>query len=89
MTDKLFYKDSYIRKFTAQVQSCTPTEGGYEILLDRTAFFPEGGGQYADTGTLNGVKISDVQEKDGVIIHIAQNALAEDSDCLLYTSRCV
>lgn len=80
MTDKLFYKDSYIRKFTAQVQSCTPTEGGYEILLDRTAFFPEGGGQYADTGTLNGVKISDVQEKDGVIIHIAQNALAEDSD---------
>ena len=62
MTEKLFYKDSHLSKFKAEVLSCVEAEcrkgkkgNGkecYEVELDRTAFFPEGGGQYADTGVL-------------------------------------
>lgn len=52
MTEKLFYQDSHLREFTATVSECVPDGGRYQIVLDRTAFFPEGGGQYADTGWL-------------------------------------
>ena len=48
MTDKLFYQDSHLSGFEAEVISCEPMEGEkgrYEIVLDQTAFFPEGGGQ--------------------------------------------
>lgn len=55
--------------FEANVQSCRKTGDFYEVVLDRTAFFPEGGGQYADTGVIDGVRVVDVQEKDGVIYH--------------------
>ena len=70
MTDKLYYRDSHLFDFTAAVQDCIPREkGGYDIVLDRTAFFPEGGGQRADTGTIGGVRVSHVSEKNGVILH--------------------
>ena len=52
MTEKLFYEDSHLQQFTAIVQDCVKTNEGYQIVLDKTAFFPEGGGQYADTGWL-------------------------------------
>ena len=55
MTEKLFYEDSHLSEFEGRVLSCLPSEsvrGKYEVELDRTAFFPEGGGQYADTGSL-------------------------------------
>ena len=48
MTEKLFYEDSHLSEFEAEVLSCLPSEsvrGKYEVELDRTAFFPEGGGQ--------------------------------------------
>ena len=48
MTEKLYEVDSYVQNFTAQVVSCTPVPGGFAVVLDRTAFFPEGGGQPAD-----------------------------------------
>ena len=66
--ERLYYKDAYISKFNARVISIT--EKG--IVLDKTAFFPEGGGQSSDTGTLGNVKISDVQEENGVIYHKTQ-----------------
>ncbi len=68
-TKKLFYEDSYMKEFTARVLDVKEKDGAWYVALDQTAFFPEGGGQYADTGTLDQVKVLDVQEKDGVIWH--------------------
>ena len=49
---KLYYEDCHLRSFTATVLSCTQTEKGHAVTLDATAFYPEGGGQACDTGTL-------------------------------------
>ncbi len=76
MTEKLYYVDSHQKEFDASVTACEPMGKGYGIVLDKTAFFPEGGGQYADTGYLDGIRINDVQEKDGVIWHLAEEPLA-------------
>ena len=73
MTEQLYYQDSYIKKFKAVVVSCSPNGDKFEAVLDRTAFFPEGGGQGADTGVLRienrEIKVLDVQERNGEIIH--------------------
>ena len=69
MTEKLYYKDSHLFAFDAVVIDCREEKKGYSVVLDRTAFFPEGGGQLADTGTLGGVRVTDVHEKGGNIRH--------------------
>lgn len=70
VTEKLYETDSELYTFDARVMSCERTEaGGYAIELDRTAFFPEGGGQYADRGTIDGVSVRDVQIREGRILH--------------------
>ena len=80
MTEKLFYKDSHLSEFEAEVISCRPADGGmYEIELDRTAFFPEGGGQYADTGRLGEAEVLDVREEGGRIIHFTDGPLEPGS----------
>lgn len=68
-TEKLYYQDAYCKEFTAQVLSCAPAKGGWAVTLDRTAFYPEGGGQPCDRGTLGGAQVLDVQEMDGGIVH--------------------
>ncbi len=73
--EKLFYEDCDLREFTARVTGCTRTEKGYAVTLDATAFYPEGGGQACDIGTLGGVNVTDVQEKEGQILHLCDGAL--------------
>ena len=76
MAEKLFYEDPFLVEFTARVLSCTPDKEGFAVTLDRTAFYPEGGGQNADQGTLGGVFVTDVREKEGEVIHYCDKALS-------------
>ena len=69
MTIKLYDQDSHKKSFQAQVLSCEPDKDCWQVVLDATAFFPEGGGQAADTGMLGPVHVLDVHEKQGVIRH--------------------
>lgn len=75
MTEKLYYIDSHLRDFEASVLSCEETKKGWAMTLDRTAFFPEGGGQMADTGFIGEARVTDVHEKDGQILHYADRPL--------------
>lgn len=75
MTEKLYYIDSHIRQFTATVLSCEQGKHGWEVVLDRTAFYPEGGGQPGDRGTLNGVAVTDTHEKNEMVVHYCDAAL--------------
>lgn len=74
-TEKLYYTDPFLTTFTAKVLSCEAGKGGYLVTLDRTAFYPEGGGQPADHGTLGGIAVTDVHEKAGVVIHTVEKAV--------------
>lgn len=76
MTKKLYDENAFLTDFEAKVLSCTPAPGGYIILLDRTAFFPEGGGQNGDRGFLDGVRVSDTTEHGGEILHFTDAPLA-------------
>ncbi len=75
MTEKLYYIDSHIREFTAAVLSCEESKHGWEIVLDRTAFYPEGGGQPGDRGMLGSVRVTDTHEKDGAVVHSCDGPL--------------
>ncbi len=75
MTEKLFYADAHMRKFTARVLSCEERGKLYAVTLDRTAFFPEGGGQGGDVGTLGGVGVTDTREENGEIVHFCASLL--------------
>ena len=75
MTEKLYYTDAFQQTFSATVLSCESAKGGFAVVLDRTAFYPEGGGQPADHGELGGAAVSDVREKEGVIVHTCDKAL--------------
>ena len=74
-TIKLYYQDAFLRRFDAAVLDCVPDKKRWLVTLDRTAFYPEGGGQGADQGTLGGVNVLDVHEKDGVIYHTCDGPL--------------
>lgn len=74
-TEKLYYVNQYQTEATGTVLSCTEARGGYEIILDSTIFYPTGGGQPCDTGTLNGIAVSDVSERSGEIVHLCSSPL--------------
>ena len=76
----MYFEDAYLREFDARVISCRPAGKLYEVVLDQSAFFPEGGGQPADTGTLGDVKVLDVQEKDQIPVHMTDAPLAEGQE---------
>lgn len=68
-TKRLYYENVYTREFTAQVSECRQTQNGFALLLDQSAFYPEGGGQPCDIGWLDGTEVIDVQEKEGELLH--------------------
>ena len=74
-TEKLYETDAYLRRFEATVLQCAPGKRGYVVVLDRSAFYPEGGGQPGDSGTLGGVAVTDTHESDGVISHFCDGPL--------------
>ena len=74
-TEKLFYAQPPVLEFTARVLACEEDKNGWQVALDRTAFYPEGGGQPADRGLLGGVHVLDVHEKEGVIRHLTDGPL--------------
>ncbi|HEX9602777.1 MAG TPA: alanyl-tRNA editing protein, partial [Myxococcales bacterium] len=75
MTDRLYLRDPYLTRFSARVVSLADLAGRPAAVLDRSAFYPEGGGQPADRGTLSGAAVVDVQEKDGAVLHVLDRPL--------------
>ena len=82
-TKKLYLENPYLTRFTAKVLSCESAKDGFDVVLDQTAFYPEGGGQPADQGFLAAetpVFVIDVHEKGGVILHRCTAALEVGAD---------
>lgn len=74
-TNRLYYEDVYKKEFTAKVLECREEKNGYRIILDESAFYPEGGGQPYDMGYLDDVRVVEVHEKDGELLHYTEKAL--------------
>lgn len=75
-TVKLYDQDSHLKEFDAVVLEVRSEETGCSVILNQTAFFPMGGGQEADTGTLGGIPVTDVREEQGEIRHYLSGTLA-------------
>ena len=75
MTRKLYYENCHLTHFEARVESCEKTDRGFEIILDATAFYPEGGGQACDLGVLGGAAVLDVQERGEAVVHLCDAPL--------------
>lgn len=80
MTDKLYYKNSHIRSFSATVLSCREHDGAFDVELSATAFFPGGGGQLCDGGTIAGETVLSVREEGEHIYHRLGRALSVGSE---------
>ena len=75
MTGKLYYEDCHLASFESRVTDCVATEKGWEVTLEATAFYPEGGGQACDLGTLGGAAVLDVRERGEDVIHLCDQPL--------------
>ena len=90
MTERLYRETQYIREFTARVISCENVKGRYEIILDRSAFYPEGGGQPGDRGFIGASKVLDTLEREDETIHICDAPAQGEVNCALdWDYRCL
>ncbi|MEG0320356.1 MAG: hypothetical protein RR627_10725, partial [Niameybacter sp.] len=78
MTELIYYNNPEVTTFNARVLACDAVEGIYKILLDQTAFFPGGGGQPGDHGTLNGLEVLGFIEEEGAVYHQLRESLEVD-----------
>lgn len=74
-TRKLYYENSHLYQFISRVLRCEKGKNGYEVVLEETAFYPEGGGQAADTGHLGAARVLDTRERENQVIHICDAPL--------------
>ena len=77
--EKLYYKDQYLNEFYAKVIEVRKIKNEYHVVLDKTAFFPGGGGQQCDLGYIDNKVVLDVYEKDKIIYHVLNESIKEDS----------
>lgn len=87
MTERLYLADPYLKTFRARVLEMRDFEGKPAAVLDRTAFYPEGGGQPGDRGSLGSVHVLDTQERAGVILHLLDKPIAGEVDAQLDWDR--
>jgi alanyl-tRNA synthetase len=75
-TERLYYKDSYLTEFESSVESCAPSDRGFEVSLSATAFYPTGGGQPHDLGSLGGRNVLDVIDREEAgVVHVVDGPL--------------
>ena len=89
-TVKLYYEDSFMDRFDAKVVSCEAREDGWALVLDQTAFYPEGGGQACDLGKLNDANVLSVREVNDAIVHLCDQPFepgASVTGCLDWQRR--
>ena len=80
LTEKRYYIDCHQTAFTSQVVSCQTAEGGWEVVLAATCFYPEGGGQACDLGALGGARVLSVRERGEDVIHLCDAPLEVGSE---------
>ncbi|GAA0124531.1 DHHA1 domain-containing protein [Clostridium sp. CTA-19] len=73
--EKIYYEDQYVRSFIAEVVEIKEIDERFHVVLDKTAFFPGGGGQFCDNGTIEKINVIDVYEKDGTVYHVLEKNL--------------
>ena len=69
MTERLYYRDSFLREFDARVVSCEKAGERWKVVLDRTAFYPTSGGQPHDTGKIGGAPVVEVADAEEHVVH--------------------
>ena len=77
--EKLYEENQFLTRFTARVRSCAQGRKGWDVILDQTAFYPEGGGQPYDLGVLGGARVLEVHEREGHVVHTCSAPLEEGS----------
>lgn len=70
--EKLYYDNRYLKEFTAEIIDIKEIDNKFHVILDKTAFFPGGGGQSCDIGTLEDQRVIDVYEKEEIVYHVVE-----------------
>ncbi|MBR0204964.1 MAG: hypothetical protein IJQ56_11435 [Synergistaceae bacterium] len=87
MTRKLYYEDLYAQEFDSEIVSQEEVNGSYNVILDKTLFYPSGGGQPCDLGFINGVEVLDVHEHNNEIIHVLSEKITGPAHGVIDWSR--